>query len=401
LEALILDQCDGRYAIVDEGPGLSGSSFLAVANWLVDHGIHEEQLIFFPSHGNEPGSQVSAANIARWRRVRRHYVDFGTIQRDVIHELTKELAMPHQKTRWNEISAGEWRSRMFVTESQWPPAHVQQERRKFLLESGGTTCLAKFAGLGRYGRDALERGKRLSSAGFIPPVHSLREGFLVQQWLADARPLLDPQSLNRSDRIALLETVAQYLEFEADQLPATNAGASPKNLWEMARFNISAHFGSEFEDALDEWERAVEWIADSAQPVNTDNKMQPWEWLRQRDGSWLKADALDHHADHQYIGPQDIAWDVAGAVCELELDDSEAAELKHRLGLHSRACHSSEAYIFYEVCYLAFQIGYCTLAASSLGHLPDEKNRFSCRRNFYAAQLHRLQTASANHASRS
>jgi hypothetical protein len=89
LAARILERREGCYAIVDEGPGLSGSSFLAVANWLVDHGIHEEQLDFFPSHGNEPGSQVSAANIARWRRVRRHYVEFGTIQPNVIIALTK------------------------------------------------------------------------------------------------------------------------------------------------------------------------------------------------------------------------------------------------------------------------------------------------------------------------
>jgi hypothetical protein len=398
MAARMLEQSNGRYAVVDEGPGLSGSSFLAVANWLIDHGVHEEQLDLFPSHGNEPGRQVSAANIARWRRVRRHYVDFVDVQPDVIDGLAKNLPVPHQTTGWKDISAGEWRSRVFASNLHWPPAHVQQERRKFLLVYNGTTYLAKFAGLGRYGRDALERGKRLSSEGLIPPVHSLRNGFLLQDWLDDARPLLEPQSLNANDRTALLEQVARYLEFEANQLPATRAGMSPQNLWKMARFNLSAHFGSEFEGALNEWERCLESMSNSARPVNTDNKMQPWEWLQLPEGSWLKADALDHHADHQCIGPQDIAWDVAGAVCELNLDDEEAGRLRERLSWHSLVCRSLEATILYEVCYLAFQLGYCTLAARSLAHLANEEKRVAQRRDYYAVRLHRLRPASPSHA---
>jgi hypothetical protein len=39
-----------RYAVVDEGPGLSGSSFGCVADWLEDRGVAPESIAFFPSH---------------------------------------------------------------------------------------------------------------------------------------------------------------------------------------------------------------------------------------------------------------------------------------------------------------------------------------------------------------
>ncbi len=48
--AEILAGKDARYAVVDEGPGLSGSSFGAVADFLEDAGVAPDRIHFFPSH---------------------------------------------------------------------------------------------------------------------------------------------------------------------------------------------------------------------------------------------------------------------------------------------------------------------------------------------------------------
>ena len=47
------------FAIVDEGPGLSGSSFGAVADWLEEAGIPRERIHFFPSHAGDIGPKAS------------------------------------------------------------------------------------------------------------------------------------------------------------------------------------------------------------------------------------------------------------------------------------------------------------------------------------------------------
>ncbi len=59
--------------------------------------------------------------------------------------------------------------------------------------------------------------------------------------------------------------------------------------------------------------------------------MLPHEWLLTATG-YMKTDALDHHDDHFLPGCQNIAWDVACASVEFELDDSTSAELAVAVG---------------------------------------------------------------------
>src|SRR5690606_26648 len=67
----------GPYAIVDEGPGKSGSSFGGVADWLEANGVARQRIHFFPSHPGEPGDQASAGQLGRWRAASRHVSGFS------------------------------------------------------------------------------------------------------------------------------------------------------------------------------------------------------------------------------------------------------------------------------------------------------------------------------------
>jgi hypothetical protein len=378
------------YAIADEGPGLSGSSFGSVADWLEEHGVAPESIVFFPSHGGPLGPQASEAHRERWDRARKYVVEFEDLF------LVPSSAWPLE--RWVEdltgpaegpledLGAGRWRDRFFSGDR--PPAHLQQERRKYLLTSRGKTWLLKFAGLGHYGRERLELAQELEKGGFTPPVAGLRHGFLVSPWLDRARPLPLVPDL---DREALLDRVARYISFRARRLPAAGRpGASPAKLLEMATFNAGEALGSQASEALGVWKERLPELASLARPVLTDNRMHAWEWLVTPEGKILKADALDHHAGNDLIGAQDPAWDLAGAIVELDLSEEERGRLVEMVERSRRVKTPPDQLRFYTHAYLAFELGWHTLAAQALeGIDPAEAGAMRKRAERYGERLRR------------
>jgi hypothetical protein len=199
--------------------------------------------------------------------------------------------------------------------------------------------------------------------------------------------LLNPRSLPPKDRSALLNQVASYLEYIAIQFPALERGADCKSLFNMAHFNFLQIGRHDFSEILTGYADQLHAFDALIRPTKTDNKMQPWEWLRFPSGEWRKADALEHHADHCLIGAQDIAWDAAGAIFELELTPDESGRLIEKLSPHSGICQKPAALEFYLICYIAFQIGYGILSSESLTNHEVESLRFADRSNDYATRL--------------
>lgn len=58
------------FIIVDEGPGLSGSSMAAVAAALHAQGVRAENIIFFPGHGAGPGGEAGEEQRKWWGKAR-------------------------------------------------------------------------------------------------------------------------------------------------------------------------------------------------------------------------------------------------------------------------------------------------------------------------------------------
>jgi hypothetical protein len=381
-----------EFAIVDEGPGLSGSSFGCVADWLEDHGVAPAAITFFPSHRGHPGPYANPRHRARWRRARRRVVEFEDLflspaarwpPADWVRDLTGEATEPLA-----DLSAGRWREQLVPDRSRWPAADVQGERRKILLTAASGPWLLKFAGLGRYGRETLALARELE--GLIPPVAGLRHGFLVGPWLADARPL----PLTDVDPRALLDTVASYLAVRAARLPAPpeSRGATPMRLFEMAVHNTQRALGPAFAAAVKTWRGRLPEIARLARPVLTDNRMHAWEWLVTPEGRILKADALDHHRGNDLVGPQDVAWDLAGAAVELDLDDDALERLAAAVARRSGRPRAQRIQLdFYTLAYLAFQTGRHTLAAEALeSGAPAESARMRAAVERYVGRLQGL-----------
>ena len=327
---LAADLLDGapHYVIVDEGPGLSGSSFGAVADWLEDHGVPPERIAFLPGHANRLGPQASEWHRARWTSAQKPVVPTSDLLRDRLPSWLEPLIGPLDQPLL-DISGGQWRPLWSAAEHDWPAVNPTWERMKLLARARRKTWLVKFAGLGRIGEAKLALAERLQTAGFGPDVAGLAHGWLVTRWHEEAHPTRPT-----------LDELTRYLGLRACWT-APRGGASPEELLAMARHNAPGLLGA--------WSPDLNAIRSS--PVFIDGRMDAHEWLRLPSGKLLKADALDHHAAHDLVGCQDIAWDLAGAMAELDLREDDATAIANHFDVDAPTLD------FHRRCYLAFRIG--------------------------------------------
>ena len=321
---------DRHFVIVDEGPGMSGSSFGSVADALEARRVPRERIAFVPSHSGDLGPEASEAHRRRWQAAQRPAAEFDS----------------------------RWLGARFESLREFDTAGISA-RRKYVAEKGGQTLLVKFAGLGRLGAQKLEMARKFATAGLSPEPVGLMHGFLVERWHGEARPLGESEKP--------LAEIGHYIGTRARLFPAEdNSGASLEQLLEMARRNVAIALGSAASDRIPDVPQV------SMKRVRTDNKLDRREWLRLPDGRLLKSDALDHHQAHDLTGCQDAAWDVAGAICEFGLNEREADAVVAATG-----CHIDRQLLdFYRVPYAAFRLGQAVL-----GEQPAER---------YAAELERL-----------
>ncbi|WP_426958722.1 hypothetical protein [Muricoccus radiodurans] len=377
-----------RFAVVDEGPGLSGSSFGAVADLLDDRGVAPGRVHFFPGHGGAPGPQASASHRALWERTPRHVTSLETLLLGTTrpeHRLESWVAgLVGEAVRpMEDVSGGAWRALRFAREAEWPAIHPHQERRKFLHRTAEGTWLVKFAGLGRHGEEALARAEVLSGAGLTPEVAGLCHGFLVERWVEDAGPV-DPTG----EPASRANAIGRYIGRRARLLStAAEDGASAAALWRMARHNATLALGEEVARGIDRWEPDLPELDRRIRRVWTDNRMHAWEWLRRPDGTLLKTDAVDHAAAHDLIGCQDPAWDVVGAEMEWGIAATDGDRLRGAVEQEWGAPLDPALLAFLRPCYLAFQLGRATMAAEASAGWPEEEARGRAAAARYAAHL--------------
>jgi len=384
-------------AIVDEGPGLSGSSIAATIRHLRQAGVPPSRIHVFPGHANGPGEQASAEVRSLWRQARTHVAGFGPVLlhapervhrlRSWVEEIVGPLDEPLQ-----EISAGGWRGLHTGggerSSAEKAPAHPWQERRKFIARSGGADWLVKFAGLGRRARERSECARLLSEAGFSPQVVGWCHGFVVERWHADLAPLAAAAWRQAPLRRQLLDRLANYIAFRARRFPAdADSGASLQALCEMGLHNSRELLGGETDAMWRAHRASAPQLASAVRRVRTDNRMHAWEWLH-GGGLLLKTDAVDHHAGHDLVGCQDPAWDVAGAAVEFELDAAELGALARTVAARGAVRIDERLLAFCIAAYLAFQAAHFRMAARD-AHDERERTRLEAQVERYMRKLAR------------
>jgi hypothetical protein len=348
-------------AIVDEGPGLSGSSFASVAQALNDGGVPDERIVFFPSWNADGVGLVSDDARRRWPRHRRWVSDF-----DEAFVRSGRLAAAIGTDHLTDLSAGCWR-RLFFDEADAPAAHPQHERRKYLFKDGKARRIARFAGLGRHGRERAERAATLAAHAWGLAPLALRDGFLVL-------PFVSGQPLRPHDDGENLAThIARYVAFVARTFPSETPTDVDRFL-EMIHVNAGEagiHISRAAEEALS---AGAACVRDTA-AAQIDARMLPHEWIAAC-GGVRKVDALDHHGGHFFPGPADCAWDVAATLAEFAWPPATCESFVAAYQRHSADATIARRLAFHEAAYAAFRMGYSTMAAATLAGTPDGE-RFS------------------------
>jgi hypothetical protein len=323
---------ESRFAIVDEGPGRSGSTFLSVAEALLRAGVSRESITIVGSREPDPESLCAENAAGRWREF--HYL----------------ATSPSVNSRFKEClyaGGGCWRDFFFADKHDWPESWTQTERLKFI--SSDQKTLFKFEGMGRIGADARQRAFALSEAGFSPPARDAGDGFLVYE-------LLDGKHLASSDMSSsLLDTMARYCAFRASNFAEDSR--SPSQLKQMVEFNIQQEFGLSVVISEHEFH--------SQNPVLVDGRMQPHEWVSTGPDNFIKTDAIDHGDNHFFPGPCDIAWDLAGIAMEWQLRPSVVRRLLQEFARQS-GVDIAPRLPAYLLAYAVFRMSFCRMARDSV-----------------------------------
>lgn len=327
---------DALFFVVDEGPGLSGSSFLAVAEALVQQGVSHDRIVLLPSSIPNLSSLLAPDAATRWSRFRTIAV-----------KPTRHI--PAQASE--DIGWGKWRETVFADQRDWPAVWSWTERRKFL--SADKRRLFRFDGHGHFGKTARSRSQMLTENGWGPEIRAAQDGFSESPWIDGARP-------SRADQ-TVVRRLAQYCAFRASKFQ--HSIASNDELALMTQLNLERALGVHYFAVL-----PVE------RPVVADGRMMPHEWIATSDGRLLKVDAASHGDDHFYPGPTDIAWDVAGAIAEWNLDQKATDVLVREYERISG--DAIEARLpAYLIAYCAFRLGFALSAARSANN-DEEAARF-------------------------
>jgi hypothetical protein len=377
LASALHERAADLFVVVDEGPGISGSSLAGTARAIEELGVSEDRIVLMPSWPTDGRALRSVDARERWRRHPQLTATF-----DEVWVESGRLGALVPGRALTDLSAGAWRPLVFERPDQYPAVQPQHERRKFLARglaeasAQGTDLVLRFAGLGGYGDGKLARARTLADAGLGTAPAGLEHGFLIQEFRPGTPASSDAPPAD------LLDAMAGYLAYVRRCHPAAGQAT---DLREMVATNVTEALGATTPACLSKRLDAIR-LPDE-EPTALDGRMLPHEWLRTPTG-YLKVDAVDHHDDHFYPGPLDIAWDVAGTCVEFGLADAARREFLDRYRRASGDRHVAERLPTYALAYLAFKVGYATLAAEQLGATPDGA-RFRAR----TAQYRRLLAA--------
>lgn len=343
-----------RFLVVDEGPGISGSSLLAVAEALVTAGVPPGRIGMQGTRPVDPTTLVTPHASERWR--------YGYTHVGSYHEVR-----PGERNG----SGGAWRP--ILCPGQPPPlAWPNTERCKSIAPG----VLRKFEGIGPYGEAVCERARALAEDGWGPPVLEPpdADGY-VGYALVAGQPLRGLPA-HGAARERLIRHLARYLAARTRLTPPSGASAADEaGLAAMATTNVTLELGRPWHPiALPRLEV----------PVVPDGRLLPHEWIATPTGRLYKTDAAAHGDDHFYPGPTDIAWDVAGAIVEWGMDDADRSLL---LATYRAASgdHVGPRLAPYVVAYAAFRARLSLMAAH--GSPADDAARWRIAHTRYARWL--------------
>jgi hypothetical protein len=385
--------------VVDEGPGLSGSSMASVAEALTATGFSTERIFFFPAHDAGPGPAASPAGRRWWSTVPQCVTGAdelrwrGASLAEMLRARTRERFGEVRSV--HDVCSGGWRRFAYRDEAEWPAALSRFERAKYLVELGdGRRVLWKFSGV-----HAPPQALPTFSATNTPArsVETLQyvdffHGFAAMPWVEGNR-----LRASHADE-EMVHALSHYVSAAATEpLDRTERVAAVGRLADMLFWNTKESLGSEAAEVACELCGSVRVLLGEAEMRSYgDGRLAPCEFVRARTGTVFKTDNSGHVCDHTIVGKQSVLWDAAGAMVEWGLNERHAVALMRELQCVD-ALLPDAIRQFYCAAYAAFGLGMASMCASTADE--SERPRLQRAADFYRSSLSRsLQLVPAAHS---
>jgi hypothetical protein len=386
--------------VVDEGPGLSGSSMSAVAAAMERAGVVRVE--FFPGHDRGPGHAASPAVRARWAATSSWCVPTSELRfsgrslADALWHDALTNAGAEGRTHAplleplacvDDLGAGAWRAWRFAGADEWPALCRPLERPQLLCTgASGRRVLFAFAGFagapGGHGTLADARAERqhaLAALGFAAPPLGAAHGWVAHAWDEGHAPHAAEATA------ALLHRIGAYVARGAGPwLDASDVMASREALERMVEVNVREALGDEPAAAA-----LAQVRASTARPGAGagDGRLAPHDWIRTGD-ALIKGEAGGDAIDHTWRGRQPVVWDLAGAMLEWDRDGARHGDLLAGFAGAGGVVPDLATLEAYTVAYAAHRLGQATLFADAESD-PDERARLAHDRDRWRETLAR------------
>jgi hypothetical protein len=397
--------------VVDEGPGLSGSSMASVAEALIGRGLSRHAVTLFPGHGHGPGPEASEAVRRCWANAPQMTVGWGELSLDghaapIAVEGIAQSALQEPLEPLQDVGAGRWRT---LLSEPFGDAHAIApflEQPKLLARGCSKAgLLVKFAGFALFSVSQAgcliasaeahaSRLEELARAGWTVPPLANSQGWVGTAWV-DGRQV---RALD-ADAECLLR-LGTYIRAVAGPPAGKQGEKAAARVRNILVSNTRELLG---EAAADRAERASDALASAIigrdVPTYGDGRMAPHEWLWSG-ADLLKLDAAGHQNDHLAVGAQPIWWDIAGVSMEWALSEAARDEVARVAGVQGAAAEAT----YFRAAYAALRAGIARLGIDRAAHDPGDRQAFQRALQHYGccldSELLRLETHCAPRARR-
>ena len=397
-----LGRTAARVAVVDDHPNTGLTARLAL-DLLARHGVQPRRVtVVVPRHPVRPHWVLPPGEVAGPERL-----GFVTLEPEELHKarliepasmepLLREYHGSAENVRVAETSRVQAINARLA--GQLGDGFQVRLKRVFALSAEGADgesatrhVFAKSVGWGWLGYHAYLMAARLE--GCVPPLIGLRHGLLLTEWL-DEGPAGPPEQA--TDR--LVGAVALYTarRVRGLALPQDPCFGSPEYRWtgwdEMIHILRGAYGPYVGRLKAPVLRRLLEGYV-SPVPTVVDGRMRREEWI-ETSGGVLKADFEQHNFGGAELDVVDPAYDLAGAIYELELPESAARGLVDAYARASGDRTVDDRLLLYELLYgvVAMQRAARDAAEEPRRERLRELNRRCLgARRFLVSRMNRLQ----------
>jgi hypothetical protein len=351
--------------IVDEGPGLSGSSMISTAEALLRIGISQERIFLFPGSGHSPGKMASDKTLYLWNKLRKYFTPISAVrwngsplEENICSKIQKQKTFKNPCIKIQDISYGRWRAISYSHSKDWPIVSTIFEKQKYYFQFGDKRVIAKFLGLGsiteinRSNQLSLIRAlKKRSQLNWCPPVIAESHGFTCFPWIKGF-------PITRYHQDYFLPKIAQYLKtFSNEEISLPNLQSALSRLLKLIYWNTRESLENKYLSRLHRFLEKVS-FPEKSLPCFIDGRMEAHHWIHTTTGTVQKISAYPHY-DHTIIGQQPILWDIAAFIVEAELNHELETKVFQSTSINQSMIH------FYQLAYLSFKIGLFSISSDS------------------------------------